>query len=146
VGHVVDFLPTILELAGGKPGEKWNGLDVPPLPGKSLVPAFAKDRAVERDYVFFHHSGNRALRMGDWKIVSANDNQNTWELYDLAADRSETTNLADKQPDRVRQMSARWQALEDDFRQQAGVGVPKEETPAKPKPKAKSKAGKTQPE
>jgi arylsulfatase len=143
VGHVVDFLPTILELAGGKPGEKWNGLDVPPLPGKSLVPAFAKDRAVERDYVFFHHSGNRALRMGDWKIVSANDNQNTWELYDLAADRSETTNLADKQPDRVRQMSARWQALEDDFRRQAEVGAPKEETPAKPK--AKAKAAKAQP-
>ena len=119
VGHVVDFVPTLLELAGAQPGDTWNGVKAPPLPGHSLVPAFAKDDMVKRDFVFFHHSGNRALRVGEWKVVSAKDNQDAWELYDLAKDRSETSNLAVQQPDRAREMAARWQALEAEFRKQA---------------------------
>ena len=122
VGHVVDFVPTLLELAGAQPGDTWNGVKAPPLPGHSLVPAFAKDDMVKRDFVFFHHSGNRALRVGEWKVVSAKDNQDAWELYDLAKDRSETSNLAVQQPDRVREMAARWQALEAEFRSRRNRG------------------------
>ena len=70
-GHVIDLVPTILEVAGGKRFETWDGQPVPPAPGKSLVPLFAKDGTVTRDSLWWLHEGNRALRVGDWKIVAA---------------------------------------------------------------------------
>ena len=78
--------------------------------------------AIQRDAIFFHHSGNRALRVGDWKLVSAEVDHDAWELYDLATDRGETNNLAAKNPERVREMSARWQQMQDEFTRQAGAG------------------------
>jgi len=112
MGHVIDVMPTILEVAGASPSE-----GSPPLPGRSLVPAFAKDGSVTRDFLFFHHEVNRALRTGDWKIVSAGEGD--WELYDLKADRGESHNLSAAQPDRVRSMAARWQELQNGYVQQA---------------------------
>ena len=106
-GHVIDLVPTILEVAGGRPFEKWNGQPVPPAPGKSLVPLFAKDGTVTRDSIWWQHEGNRALRAGDWKIVAAGKDSE-WELYDLSADRSETQNLASEKPEKVRELAAIW--------------------------------------
>ncbi|HXG11806.1 MAG TPA: sulfatase-like hydrolase/transferase, partial [Gemmataceae bacterium] len=119
VGHVIDFVPTLLELAGGRAGEPWNGVKPPPLPGRSLVPAFAKDGAVSRDFLFFSHSGNRAIRMGNWKLVASGAEKDSWQLYDLATDRAETVNLAARYPERVRQMEARWKELNAEFQRQA---------------------------
>ena len=62
VGHVVDLVPTLMEVAGVKNVKLPMG--APALPGRSLVPAFASDGAVKRDFVFWHHQGNRALRDG----------------------------------------------------------------------------------
>ncbi|MCU0872229.1 MAG: arylsulfatase [Pirellulaceae bacterium] len=119
MGHVIDLLPTILELAGGRVPEPRDGLIVPPLPGRSLVPALARDGAVERELLYFHHEGNRALRMGDWKLVSAREDQDAWELFDLGTDRCEMKNLAAQQPDRVREMETRWKELDAEFRRLA---------------------------
>ncbi len=121
VGHVTDLVPTLLELAGAQPEPSPVG---PPLPGRSLVPAFAQDGSVTRDNVFFHHEGNRALRMGDYKLVSAREDSDRWELFNLATDRSEQNNLATAEPDRVRNMAARWQELQDQFTRDAGPVVP----------------------
>jgi arylsulfatase len=118
VGHVIDLVPTILELAGGT-AETPAG--APPLPGKSLVPALARDGTVRRDFLYFHHEGNRALRMGDWKLVSAREDDDVWELFDLRVDRSEMRNLAGEHPDQVRAMEAKWKALDAEFRRHAGV-------------------------
>jgi len=120
-GHVIDFVPTVLELVGAKPDPKWNGVEGPLLPGRSLLPAFAKDVPVPRDFLYFHHENNRALRIGDWKLVSKRPNTNDYALYDLSKDRSEQVNLAAQQPDRVTAMSAKWNALESQFRAQAGT-------------------------
>ncbi len=102
-GHVVDLVPTILEAAGGKPPA-----DRPPLPGRSLVPAFAKDGTGKRDSLWWQHEGNRAYRVGDWKIVAAGKDA-AWELYDLATDRAESKNLAAAHPDRVKALAAAWE-------------------------------------
>ena len=118
VGHVIDLLPTLLEVAGVKADGRPAG--APPLPGRSLVPAFSKDGAVQRDCVFWHHQGNRALRVGDWKLVSAHDDSDVWHLYNLATDRAESVDLASQQSQRVSEMAARWQQLEDQFRRDAG--------------------------
>ncbi|MCC2669702.1 MAG: atsA 8, partial [Armatimonadetes bacterium] len=53
-GHVIDFAPTLLDVAGAKPTDTWNGVPVPPLPGRSLVPAFKRDEPAERE-IYFHH-------------------------------------------------------------------------------------------
>ena len=119
--HFIDILPTIIDLAGGNDfSPKWNGEAAPPLPGTSLSPAFAKDGAVTHEFIYFHHMENRAIRVGDWKLV-AKGNNGPWELYDLKTDRCESKNLANNHPDKVREMSALWQKCEDEFRQQAGL-------------------------
>jgi arylsulfatase len=124
VGHVVDLLPTLLELTGSTFSPRWRGATAPPLPGRSLAAALARDAAVPRDYVFFSHRGNRALRVGDWKIVSATIDGGKWELYNLARDRSETNNLAVKEPHRVKVMSERWHLLAARFDAQGRPGDP----------------------
>lgn len=121
VGHVIDFVPTLLELAGAKAE---SSVGVPLLPGRSLVPAFVKNGSVTRNNLFFQHEGNRALRMGDYKLVSAREDRDDWELFNLATDRCEQHNLATEQPDRVRDMAARWQQLQARFTRDAGSVLP----------------------
>ncbi|MCC6536819.1 MAG: arylsulfatase [Bryobacterales bacterium] len=102
--HFIDVLPTLVDLAGGAK---------PPTPGLSLTPAFAKDRSLPREALFFHHLDNRALRAGDWKLVS--NGKGPWELYDLKADRGETTNRAAREPARAKAMEAHWERLSKEF-------------------------------
>lgn len=113
-GHVIDLLPTVLELAGV---DVSGSLEVP-LPGESLVPTFAGDQNRERD-LWWYHEGNRALRYGDWKIVAARDRD--WELFNLAEDRSETENLAASSPEKVKELEERWETILADIREVAPV-------------------------
>jgi arylsulfatase len=113
-GHVIDLVPTILEAVGGKHFETWAGQPVPSAPGKSLVPLFAKDGTVTHDSLWWLHEGNRALRVGPWKIVAAGKDS-PWELYDLTSDRSETRNLAAARPDKVRELAAIWTRQFEDY-------------------------------
>jgi arylsulfatase A-like enzyme len=118
-GHVIDLVPTILAAAGARESadppvtEAASGRAAPPRPGKSLLPAFARDGSVAHEAIWWEHEGNRAIRVGDWKLVAARGGR--WELYDLAADRTETRDLATAQPDRVRELAARWQRMHDEF-------------------------------
>lgn len=112
-GHVIDIVPTVLQIAGVTRPETWNGLAVPEPPGKSLVPAFGKDGSVVHDALWWEHEGNKALRKGDFKIVAAKEQP--WELFDLKADRTETTNLATTQPDRLQALIKTWEGLRDEI-------------------------------
>jgi arylsulfatase len=103
-GHLIDLVPTVLEAAGGK---RSNEGAVPRAPGKSLAPVFAKDGTVGHDSLWWLHEGNRALRVGNWKIVAAGKDS-PWELYDLTSDRSETRDLAKARPETVRDLAAIW--------------------------------------
>jgi arylsulfatase A-like enzyme len=80
---------------------------ITPLEGKSLAPAFG-NRPIERDAIFFEHEGNKAVIAGKWKLVSKSPGP--WELYDFERDRTETDNLAAKQPELVQQLARRWDA------------------------------------
>ncbi len=112
-GHLIDMLPTLLDITGGKVPAEVAGLPVPPLPGKSLVPVFKKDNSVKHEYLWWNHDGNRAFRVGDWKI--ADDHTKPWELFDLMTDRSETMNLADKYPDKVKELEQLWIKHAEEF-------------------------------
>ncbi len=118
--HFIDILPTVIDLAGGSSfSSKWNGQTAPPLPGTSLAPVFAEDGAVTHEFLYFHHMNNKAIRVGDWKLV-AKGKDGPWELYNVKADRRESMDLAEERPEKVRQMAALWQKNEDKFRAQAG--------------------------
>jgi arylsulfatase A-like enzyme len=111
--HVIDIVPTVLELAGATKPAKWEGVDIPTAPGKSLIPALKSDVEVKRECLWWLHEGNRAVRVGNWKLVALD--QQPWELYDLSVDRAEQNNLAEKMPEKVSELSAVWQKQTDDF-------------------------------
>jgi arylsulfatase len=85
------------------------------------VPAFAKDVRVERDALWWHHQGNRAFRVGDWKIVASGPDA-SWELYDLASDRGESHDLAAAQPGRVQELAAQWTERDREYQKQGAAG------------------------
>ena len=116
VGHVIDIVPTVLELVGVQSRPEWDGVEPPPFPGRSLVPALGKDASVLRDFLYFHHENNRALLISDWKLVSKRPNTNDYALYDLSHDRCERVNLARNNPERVASMAKQWEAIEAGFR------------------------------
>jgi arylsulfatase len=128
LGHCIDFLPTILDLAGMKQQDIPLPGGAPPLPGRSLLPTLACDGSVEHSHVYFHHSGNRALRVADWKIVSESEGpvgkeDDRWALYDLSTDRCEMNDLSRDVPDRLREMRDAWQQCETTYRRDAGRAV-----------------------
>jgi arylsulfatase len=111
--HVIDFVPTVLDLLGIQKPRDWNGEPIPEAPGRSLVPAFAKDQPLSRDSLWWLHEGNRAIRVGDWKLVAAKGD--AWSLYDLRTDRAEQHDLASQMPGKVSELSALWQKQTDAF-------------------------------
>jgi arylsulfatase A-like enzyme len=96
-----DIMATVLDVTGASYPEVFNGHDILPCEGESLVPSFGSTSTV-RGPLFWEHEGNSAIRIGDWKLVRKYPGD--WELYDMVADRTEMNDLAAKHPDRVRAM------------------------------------------
>jgi len=108
IGHVIDFMATCLDLAGAEYPRRFRDRDITPLEGKSLVPVFEGRQRQGHQAVFFEHEGNRAVRQGRWKLV-ARHNQ-PWELYDMATDRVELNDLADREPEKVKELAEMYRA------------------------------------
>ena len=121
--HIIDFVPTVLQLAGVTPPDRCNGEARPALPGKSLVPILESDVVLPRDCLYWQHEGNRALRVGDWKLVSELERGGTWELYDLEHDRIESQDLARQHPERVEAMASMWNRLDKEFHHESGASA-----------------------
>ncbi|MEM9825104.1 MAG: arylsulfatase [Planctomycetota bacterium] len=106
-GHVIDMMATAVDVSGAQyPTTFHQGESIRPLEGRSLVPAL-EGREISRSEIFWEHEGNRALRIGDYKLV-AKGAKGPWELYDTARDRSEQRDLSGEQPSRVAEMAKRW--------------------------------------
>jgi arylsulfatase len=130
-GHLIDIMATAVEVSGAKYPDEFNGQPIQPMEGRSLVPAFA-DQPIEREALYWEHEGNRAIRVGDWKLSALNGGK--WELYNLKSDRTEMNNLAAKMPDKAQELAAAWDA----WAKRAHAEYPPPRLP-QPKPKAKAK-------
>ena len=107
IGHIIDLMPTFAELAGASYPAERNGVKVQPMEGRSLLPALTGNQPIARSApLFFEHDGSRAVRDGDWKLVSVVGD--AWELYDLATDPTEMRNLVSAQPEKVRTLASQW--------------------------------------
>ncbi|RMF41711.1 MAG: arylsulfatase, partial [Planctomycetota bacterium] len=107
-GHLIDLMATAVDVAQATyPEEFHEGQAIHPMEGISLRPLFSGGD-ISREALYWEHEGNRAVRMGDWKLV-AKGQRSPWELYDVRHDRSEQRNLADTHPDVVERMSRMWQ-------------------------------------
>jgi len=110
--HFVEVVPTLIDLAGGNAQSAGEG--APPFAGRSFAPAFEKHGTIQREWLYFNHSNNRALRMGEWKIVAAGKDA-PWEMYDLRRDRGEQKNVIAEHPAKAQEMAAIWQRQDADF-------------------------------
>jgi arylsulfatase len=105
-GHLIDLAPTFYELAKAKYPSSFNGVTPHNLVGKSLVPVLtgARSEVDRNEPIFWERAGNRAVRKGNWKLVSDYE-KNKWELYDVEKDRGETTDVAAENPQVVRDLA-----------------------------------------
>ena len=121
VGHVIDIVPTILQIIGASWPSNHPSKHQPPPPGKSLVASFERDQPINRNSIWWLHEGNRAIRVGDSKLVAASGQP--WELYDLKQDRSESHDLAEVRPDKVYELAKMWDQQVLDIAQQEETNV-----------------------
>jgi arylsulfatase len=100
-------MATVLDVTGASYPASRDGHPVPPCEGTSLRPGLTRGR-IARTPLFWEHEGNAAVRDGRWKLVRRYPGD--WELYDMTEDRTEMHDLAARDPDRVRDMSAQYDA------------------------------------
>ena len=110
--HLVDVLPTLVEICGAEVPASWPGREPSPPVGVSLQPILAGKEIKERPPMHFMFGNDRALRDGDWKLVSYKGEP--WELYNIAEDRTELHDLAAKHPEIVARMEKEWTRLATD--------------------------------
>ena len=112
VFHLIDVMPTLCELAGTEYPAEYQGRQITPAPGISMLP-FWKGPVdqPEKRTLYWQHMNHSAVRDGDWKLVTLHDRDpSAWELYDLSDDRSETDNALAQHPEVARRLQIKWHA------------------------------------
>ena len=104
-GHIIDLMNTCLDLAHTPYPAVYHQNTIKPTEGLSLVPLFKRAKWQGHDALFFEHEGNRAVRKGQWKLVSEFP-ENKWFLYDMENDRSELRDLSQKYPEKVKELTS----------------------------------------
>jgi arylsulfatase A-like enzyme len=117
---VMDVMPTLLELAAVQhPGEQYQGREILPMQGLSLLPIFdsSKDSIRDKDaWMGAEVFGRRSISQGDWKLLMMEPpwGSGEWQLYNLETDPAEQIDLAASEPERMKKMIEFWQQYEAD--------------------------------
>ena len=112
--YVSDVVPTIYDVLGIEAPAVYRGLDQMPVTGRSMRAELTDADAVQAPRVqYFEMMGHRALYADGWKAVTRHEfgssfDDDRWELYHVAEDRSECRDLAAEQPDRLAELIALW--------------------------------------
>jgi hypothetical protein len=116
--HIADIAPTILEAGGLSVPASYHGVEQKPMDGVSMAYSFDNAEAPNRKKrQYYEMFGNRAVWVDGWKAVTRHAkrmpwevnvvlpfDQDEWELYHVAEDFSESTNLADKYPEKLEEL------------------------------------------
>jgi arylsulfatase A-like enzyme len=108
IGHVIDLMPTCLELAGVTHKKTFKNKTLIDLEGESLVPTFTGNSLKLRP-IYLNHANTRGLRYGDWKVVS--EVKRPWTLYHMKSNKTESKNLASKYPEKVKELVAMYDEI-----------------------------------
>ena len=114
--HLIDIMATCIDIAQIQYPQTYGSNTIQPLEGKSLVPSFT-NQPIQREYIFWEHEGNRAIRVNNWKLVSRAttnkkflpEDERAWELYNLTTDPTETNNLILQFPEKGKELASLWQ-------------------------------------
>ncbi|HMB65660.1 MAG TPA: sulfatase/phosphatase domain-containing protein, partial [Patescibacteria group bacterium] len=106
MGQLPDIMATIVDITGAKYPDSYNGNEILPMEGDSLLPSL-QGKENGKEELFFEHQGNAAYRKGDFKLVR--DQPFDWELYDLSADPTELYDLSLKYPEKRKEMIATYE-------------------------------------
>jgi arylsulfatase A-like enzyme len=133
--HAIDMVPTVLDALGVEAPKAIRGVEQSPIEGVSFAHTFdAPDAATKHDTQYFEMFGHRSIYHDGWRAVCPWPAPNyteaaqlgravgspitpealeqldreEWELYDMAGDPTESSNVAAEHPDRLRDMVARW--------------------------------------
>jgi arylsulfatase len=109
--HIIDLMATCVDLAGAAYPATYNGKPIEPMEGVSLQPLFTSpsESLPGPRTLYWEHLGHAAVRTGDMKLVRQG-RSGPWELYDMAADRTELNNLAPEFPDQAKALAGKWEA------------------------------------
>ncbi|MHC4640308.1 MAG: arylsulfatase [Planctomycetota bacterium] len=107
VGHIIDILPTFMDITGASYPEQIDGRKLKRPIGKSLLSIFKGKKRKPHDVLYWQFGKGKAIRIGDFKLVKYGNSD--WELYDMANDRTELNNLAARFPEKAKEMSQMWE-------------------------------------
>jgi arylsulfatase len=118
--HVMDIAPTMLEFAGIRHPDTYEGRDVLPMAGESWVSMLAGESESPRgpkDWLGFEFLGMRALRQGDWKLLWLHEpwGVGDWQVFNLAEDPGEMRDLSQQNPEKKQELLAAWNAYVEQF-------------------------------
>lgn len=111
-GHITDIMATCVDLGKVTYPQSYNGNDITPLQGASLVPNFSGGKT-NRKQTFWEHEANIAVRDGKWKLVSKTVEGDDFDeasikLYDMSADPTEMNDLSAKYPAKKTELYESW--------------------------------------
>jgi len=121
-GHLIDFMPTLVELAEAEYPTEFNGNSVPPMEGESLVPVIKGEKDSRQKPIYWEWGRGKGVWNEGYKLVS--DENSDWELYNMNENKTETNNLVEAEPEKVEEMVAmwdQWKTRMEDFKELTNV-------------------------